>query len=123
MTAHWMPDRTLGSPPGSPEPLLTVTPRSSRVFQAVAGGGQLRAQPGLDDLDVVVEEDALGIDVEAQPGDAVQLAGPGDLAVDDAVAAVGPGMAVWACSSASSTQSRHWSPMAWTAVCSPWAWA
>ena len=59
---------------------------------AVAGGGQPGAHPGLDDLDVVIQKDALGVDVEAQPGDAVQLIGAGDLAVDHAVAAVGPGM-------------------------------
>ena len=42
----------------------------------------------MDDVDVVIQEDGLGVDMELPFCDALQLVGPGDLAVDDAVAGI-----------------------------------
>ena len=77
-----------------------------RAVRAVADGGT-RVQQGLpgvtalcklvtgtlmDDVDVVVQENGLGVDMELPLCDAPELVGPGDLAVDDAVAGISTGM-------------------------------
>ena len=43
-------------------------------------------------MNVIVQENALGIDVKSQLQDPFQLVRPGDLAMDDAVAVIRPGI-------------------------------
>ena len=57
----------------------------------IAAPGQLLTCPVPDDVDIVVQENGLGVDMEPELRDAPELVGPGDLAVDDAMAGIGPG--------------------------------
>ena len=61
-------------------------------FPAVAGGRQFCSGPLLDDSDIVIQKDALGVHMEIETADPLQLIRSGDLAVDDPVAVIGPGM-------------------------------
>ena len=61
-------------------------------LRTVTAAGKAFSHAILDNMQIIIQEDALGIHMQAQVRNFLQLIGTGDLTMNDAVAVIGAGM-------------------------------